>query len=505
MNQIDLNAEVETLITLLVTKMQNGNREGRHELFHEYLRQRAKWRAMDNNIDSRIKDAFANAGWRNGEHLDMADFTFVPLVRMHQHPVGHGGFHSGALGNGEARIRWVYDCGSWRSTGRRALTREINNYASFGDGSNKSKIQTFPKKRNVDLFFISHFDCDHVSGISELLDAVSVDTVVIPYLDSIDCAAILATSATREGVSEQMGTFMSDVARWFLDRGARRVIQVEQGGADTSPGMIRLEPPAAGDSPGERLNGLIFVSESGEEKVLRDTGVVDIAAGAGWIVKLLTGCATDWALLPFVSKASDASRHRLENELASLVGLSPKAKGFSVTFLDRLTKGSFRRKLKAAYKRFGLGDANTVSMSLYAGPYRDCVLTSRRLISSDDARERRPAGWLLTGDSELGNAIRRRDWLNFFQPFNNRIGRLMLPHHGAARNFNSEILSVANNPRLFACANANDPVRPHENVLDAIDRTRFRVVETSTRTGIDEASGPSALEGRSYLDLDYLR
>ena len=501
-------AEIEELVALLVGGMGRADSTIRHEVGHEFLRRRAVLRSIAGDIDELIRQGLARAGYDWEKifcmELDLADFSFVPFVRMRQHPVGHGGFHSGALGVGEAMIRWIYDCGSWRSVGKRALSREINSYANFKARNRRLEDRTQTAKRKVDLFFISHFDDDHVSGISELINAVTIDTVIIPYLDPVDQAAILAASAAGEGVDDQLAPYISDLPNWFLDRGVRRVIQVEQGGLDAAPGVTRAEPPAGVGAQHQRSSVLTFIDEAGGRRVLDETGVISISPGTGWIVATADGDATDWAFLPFVSKASDEARLRVEAELTTLVGLPPTDKGFSATFLEKLTVGAFRKAVKTAYKRLGLGDANTVSMSLYAGPYRNAVITSRELIFTDDGHPQRPTGWLLTGDAELGNAVRRRDWLSYYEHIKPFLGRLMLPHHGAAHNFDKEMLNLADQTELFVCANTNDPIRPHENVRNALGKHQLRVVGTEG-TGIDEVGGPSALRRSIDFNVDYLK
>lgn len=69
------------------------------------------------------------------------------------HPVGHGGFFTEELCEGNECYNVVYDCGS--RNGAMLLEREIN--------------KAFNRKPSVDLLFISHFDRDHVSGLKELV------------------------------------------------------------------------------------------------------------------------------------------------------------------------------------------------------------------------------------------------------------------------------------------------------------------------------------------------
>lgn len=112
-------------------------------------------------------------------YVPLAEMGLVPLAVMRQRPVGHGWFHSGALGRAAARLRWVYDCGASRKQGIERLASEIA--ILKGDG----------EERVLDLLFLSHFDRDHVSGVTELLKALKVSTVVLPYLDDLQRVAVL--------------------------------------------------------------------------------------------------------------------------------------------------------------------------------------------------------------------------------------------------------------------------------------------------------------------------
>ena len=83
------------------------------------------------------------------------------------HPVGHGAFFTEKFyDNHDDCFTVVYDCGSQDSL---LIKNAINNYFN----NNETK---------VDVLFISHFDSDHVNGLSELKQYFKSDTkVFIPY------------------------------------------------------------------------------------------------------------------------------------------------------------------------------------------------------------------------------------------------------------------------------------------------------------------------------------
>lgn len=85
--------------------------------------------------------------------------TFVREI----YPVGHGGFAFERIGG----YSIVFDCGASSSPAR--VSQYINHL---------SLLKTGP----IDRLYISHFDRDHVNGISELINKVGVREVVVPAI-----------------------------------------------------------------------------------------------------------------------------------------------------------------------------------------------------------------------------------------------------------------------------------------------------------------------------------
>ena len=88
-------------------------------------------------------------------------------VRWVQHPIGHGGFHTGAMISPDnPPFTWIFDCGAKRT-------------AKF-DAYLRRWLQRHPQP--IDWLFISHFDTDHVSGLETLMSRAVVVDVMVPYL-----------------------------------------------------------------------------------------------------------------------------------------------------------------------------------------------------------------------------------------------------------------------------------------------------------------------------------
>ena len=95
------------------------------------------------------------------------------------HPVGQGLFSGGLLEFSLPRprnhFRWVYDCGSQN---RGPLHREILRWRGWPAGTSSASLPASV----LDLMILSHFDNDHVNGLSRLLSGRKVDWLVLPYL-----------------------------------------------------------------------------------------------------------------------------------------------------------------------------------------------------------------------------------------------------------------------------------------------------------------------------------
>lgn len=90
------------------------------------------------------------------------------------HSIGQGAFYTETVHVDDNVYNIVYDCGS--GTGRNApavLKREMSSYYNENDV--------------IDILFVSHFDNDHINGISELRKKVSrIKNIVVPLVASDD-------------------------------------------------------------------------------------------------------------------------------------------------------------------------------------------------------------------------------------------------------------------------------------------------------------------------------
>jgi hypothetical protein len=155
----------------------------------------------------------------------------------------------------------------------------------------------------------------------------------------------------------------------------------------------------------------------------------------------------DWWFVPHALEWGNNQR-RLEQAAEKIIGLHPAETGFNDKLIENFRIPSELRRIREMFRPM---NSNGVSLSLYAGPPPD--LNGR--ISYGSPRKH-PVGWLLTGDAPLNSEPRFSPWKESFKTIAQDVGHLMLPHHGAARNFNSELLTFAEDAICFATVNSDD-------------------------------------------------
>ena len=144
-----------------------------------------------------------------------------------------------------------------------------------------------------------------------------------------------------------------------------------------------------------------------------------------------------------------------------------------------------RAKLRICYDSLWL-DHNLVSMTLYAGPVWDhdvdALIEKRRYSVHSNA-----GGWLLTGDAHLGRVRGRKALFHRYAGVIDQVGVLLLPHHGAAHNFDAALLAGLPRLRLaIAAAGPNGYGHPHRAVKTAVRAhgSMFRRVSHKPRSRI---------------------
>lgn len=404
----------------------------------------------------------------------------LPFAAVRQEAVGHGGFQTGVLGFTRPQFRWVYDCGSWRK--KSSLNNRIESFLT------RSRADCHLP--DVDVLFVSHFDADHVNGLERLFAGCSgvpttVRMVVAPYLSSPEVIATVGRAAAEGRDSANLIEAVVDPAGYFGAKGVETLVLIrpdepppssEGGGAPTLP------TPLSPDRD-HRLT-LEFFDREGKPIDLNPPAhpkINVIVADPGSFFEMTSyGRSLDWIFLPHAHEWK-FNRERVAAECRRVLKLDPDSPGFKAALMEKLRT---RMGLKEVKKLYCGMNSNGTSMSLYVGPRTP---NSNRIVYAAKAGQ---PGWLLTGDAPLNRKDAFAQWRRSFSPVAGLAGHLMLPHHGAERNFNSDLISYAPKASLFLTVDRADYIakkRPPLKVRTALGGQFTAVTETSNLT---EVSGP---------------
>lgn len=349
------------------------------------------------------------------------------------HPVGQGAFYSERFisDNGDQNIV-VYDCGA-KSSDYKYLTVELSSY--------------FQEVQSIDLFFVSHFDEDHINGIIQLKKlGVKIRTVVVPLIDQNDKWFYICT-----GGPSVMGA-ISDPKSFF---GSENVIEVE--------------------SVGE--NSLNEIEEINNEEINIHGNDGTIKSGSRMP---LSGLRQNWFYIPY-NFDENTRRNELVSELKNNDYFVNAAKENNCTVEDLLHNDNFIEGniavINSIYKGICSDGANRCSLVVYSGPIRKKIIPFRscycethnlcgyRLIG---------AGCLYLGDTDLNQGKGKKKIIKQLKSFLmnciDEIGTIQLPHHGAIKNFNNLLLSYNDQSKLFFASfgNGNTYGHPSYNVIEEI-------------------------------------
>lgn len=381
-----------------------------------------------------------------------------------QHPVGHGGFHTGIVDMGGSPFHYVYDCGS---VARIALKNAIEQYVDRLDGD------------AIDVLFLSHLDADHVSGLDQLLACVKAKTAVLPYLTPAARLILVARAAADQSLSTSLVSLWADPTAWLTARGIDSVVYMTAAEppqtwepidrdilpTDIEPGEFR-EPPnleldsVIGDEdeslkrPAKRYDSKVNVIPCSHPLRLRPSG---------------GGRVINWQFVTHVhpegAKEADF-QNRVRRECPEVLG-----RGFEISFeklLRTLQNPASRDRLASCYTAIR-SNRNLTTLSLYSGLLQKNVVTEFRSSHGPwiTNRHEHRVGWLGTGDANLKTTTRRKAFLSHFNSLSEYTFTFALPHHGSARNFNTELLNCG--VLMSVSAGDRDPYgHPHTSVVNAV-------------------------------------
>lgn len=420
-------------------------------------------------------------------------------AQLWQHPVGQGFLHSGVIKRrGCPDFRYVYDCGKWKA--RDEEWSRILAPMSLAYGA-----------APLDAVFISHFDQDHVNGLSNLLQRFSgARYVFLPYLRP-PTRLILGVRQDERGGRGEDGyadylNFLSNPAAWLTDRGVDRVVYVgggNRGDQDPQP----IVPDFPWEPPNQKLlvrdrdtpESLFAVAEADRARTPASVRYMDhrqpvlLHAGvpgalSGWVFQ--THVFQDWLAERCVSSAVESALGpnaytvlcEGRADCAQILGVKSQrnrlAKAYRAGLGSRARERKKWKELVVPGARTSRADRswmNRSTLSLFSGPWRTSKessilhhLTSPRVakhilpfraVSTEPTyhrwTERSVArhGWLLTGDAVLRDAVVLNAFCRFYgaQRDTSFLARTLVftaPHHGSKANMSQEVYEALERPPI---------------------------------------------------------
>ena len=364
------------------------------------------------------------------------------------HPVGQGLFASGAIygpNHCHPRYRWVYDCGT--SSSQELVRQEINALMeSNGNGS------------HLNLVTISHFDRDHISGVSSLVGKFAIDTLLLPYIPL--WKRLLIAFEEGLGPTNPMLAFFRNPADFLTRLPGANISQIVfvQPGGQAPPSSTGAPPPSSGDDdqPWQfRLEGEKPESAEEYQFLMTEsprTQVLVLRNGAPINVRGL------WEFVPYnddpEAPISEDFRRSVSAETTRLLSAESRTRNNALRALRRIYDSEFGASSE---------QRNIISLFLYGGPiyeswkqtellypwaapylpylYRPILIPDMEMrLGGAQPGPHTPCSILYTGDSYLDTHDRLERMKAFFgPPRRERIAVLQVMHHGAETNWHKGV------------------------------------------------------------------
>jgi len=428
---------------------------------------------------------------------DMIRFTY------HFYPVGQGLFGAGFLSRHldiSPSFLWVYDCGT--SSSELLIHRGISNLGSHSGN-----------RKRIDLLTISHFDKDHISGITRLLREFKVGTILLPYMPLVERIVIGLNENSSDNLP-LMGFYLNPALYLLGQEGAEieRIVFVppsengpdypndEQAPVNVAPdGDDSLELDGAEKWPTQE-DAEAFRQASLHRN--RKTKVQLLKPGSRLRLRRF-----NWEFIPY----NDAPKSPIPNAFSEIV--SKECRKLLSDESASIYEESLK-KIVGAYKtQFGKSSKqkNIISLFLYSGPIymnlQTCHLTSSQsfgwktrqssafsIYSKKFSRLEREVddprcSILYAGDGYLNKQEKLERLIRYLDPRRvRRIGVFQVMHHGAVSSWHKGVAeAIAATFSVFSSDPEHKKLRhPHSEVLR--DFWRFGAVQVN-RTRDFTASG----------------
>ncbi|MDR7062477.1 MULTISPECIES: MBL fold metallo-hydrolase [unclassified Sphingopyxis] len=405
----------------------------------------------------------------------MVETQPVQDVNWLQHPVGHGGFHTGRLQFFRGpKLNWIFDCGSRRT---KKFDEYLRSWITLGN-------------EEVDWLFISHFDTDHVSGLEVLMANAVVKNVMVPYVNERELLGQLLQIIDGGDTSRYIFDLAADPGGYFLSRGAQRVIFVGGGGDDRI--LIETGDPSSPDGSGDGMKECRILIRPAPRSL--NSGQIVGAAPNAKVELSEQGCEIEihslgrqFLFKPFRAPLDQSDDDSLLVAIQNLVGDASLQNGrpglgdlaYAVARFSRTAAG--RAKLRQVYK-LHVGSSNRSSLSLLSMPLPKDAAQSYFEVESPSKTSMSwsvPA-WLNTGDAELKATQDLQSWRAHYSAELGHVRVLALPHHGSDHNSDQALHDLC--PRAILAAHVKSDATKHPGV-DTMLTAGERLVRVTEQAG----------------------
>lgn len=356
------------------------------------------------------------------------------------HPIGQGAFYTESIKTNDNLYNVVYDCGSGnhKYTPKR-LKQDIASFYNPDDV--------------IDLLFISHFDNDHINGIRELKKRTSnIRNIVVPLIEENDFWYYQIENPSFE-------TFYRSLSEI----------------ADSA--VYRVKP----------------YNEDEEENNIPINDVAPIILSENGRVDIKVSCTTKFALAPHIDWCYITFNYdqqirltKLQNELA-IQGITEDILKQGWGIMEQHLK-----EIKQAYKRVAKDGANNSSLIVYSGGMYNSYNCRRHKIRQPNCNcfgrfeFLESEGCLYLGDTDLNQPKLLGTLINRLNLVIDRISTIQIPHHGAYKNFNPNIMMLNANWQDFfvSFGNTNSYGHPSVKVVSTITRQSNLFAITENRDSV---------------------
>lgn len=328
------------------------------------------------------------------------------------YPVGHGAFYRERFVlEDDSIINMVYDCGARTRAGRNKISNVIKKW----------------DRNSINILFISHFHEDHISNLEELINNVTFDYVVLPYLTDLDKSHIKISILRKNLEKKRINYSLIEECFSLIDN---------------------IE-----DILKNKVEQVLYIVKNDEKRIDYVNDRIKYIDD-GDLNKYLSKIDNNFSWMFYTFVNSSDSRDRIVNEFNNEFGKIDIYNSFNKI------KEIYTKDNKSKLARIYGNNKNEKSLVLYSGPidhdYYQYVKRNKNCGCINNA------GCLYTGDYNA-NSKYYSELEKHYKDYYKYIGLLQLPHHGSDRNFKNEFLKL--NCIYVVCASDNDKKHPSKDVL----------------------------------------